>query len=39
MTAIHIKKKKKRGITINLGFTYLNLANGESVGIIDVPGT
>lgn len=32
------KEEKKRGITINLGFTYLNLPDGESVGIIDVPG-
>lgn len=32
------KEEKKRGITINLGFSYLNLPGGESVGIIDVPG-
>jgi len=32
------KEEKQRGITINLGFTYLNLPGGESVGIIDVPG-
>jgi selenocysteine-specific elongation factor len=32
------KEEKMRGITINLGFSYLNLPNGESVGIIDVPG-
>ncbi len=32
------KEEKKRGITINLGFTYLNLPNGEAIGIIDVPG-
>ena len=32
------KEEKKRGITINLGFTYLNLTNGEAIGIIDVPG-
>ena len=32
------KEEKKRGITINLGFAYLNLPNGESIGIIDVPG-
>ena len=32
------KEEKKRGITINLGFSYLNLPNGESIGIIDVPG-
>lgn len=32
------KEEKRRGITINLGFSYLNLPLGESVGIIDVPG-
>jgi len=32
------KEEKRRGITINLGFSYLNLPIGESVGIIDVPG-
>lgn len=32
------KEEKRRGITINLGFSHLNLPNGESVGIIDVPG-
>jgi len=32
------KEEKRRGITINLGFSYLNLLNGESIGIIDVPG-
>lgn len=32
------KEEKLRGITINLGFSYLNLPNGESLGIIDVPG-
>ncbi len=32
------KEEKQRGITINLGFSYLNLSGGESLGIIDVPG-
>ncbi len=32
------KEEKRRGITINLGFSYLNLPGGESAGIIDVPG-
>lgn len=32
------KEEKQRGITINLGFSYLNLPGGESAGIIDVPG-
>lgn len=33
-----LKEEIKRGITIELGFTYLDLPNGEKVGIIDVPG-
>ncbi|MDX9929690.1 MAG: selenocysteine-specific translation elongation factor [Bacteroidales bacterium] len=33
----HIEEKQ-RGITINLGFTHLDLPGGDSVGIIDVPG-
>ena len=32
------KQEKQRGITINLGFTHLDLPDGNSVGIIDVPG-
>lgn len=32
------KEEKTRGITINLGFSHLELPNGESAGIIDVPG-
>lgn len=32
------KEEKKRGITINLGFSHLELPSGEDVGIIDVPG-
>lgn len=32
------KEEKQRGITINLGFTHLDLPDGESAGIIDVPG-
>ncbi len=32
------KEEKTRGITINLGFTHLDLPNGESLGIVDVPG-
>lgn len=31
-------EEKRRGITINLGFTYLDLPSGASIGIIDVPG-
>jgi selenocysteine-specific elongation factor len=32
-----LPEEKKRGISIDLGFSYLNI-NGEKVGIIDVPG-
>ncbi len=32
------KEEKKRGITINLGFSHLELPTGDSLGIIDVPG-
>lgn len=32
------QQERQRGITINLGFTHLELPNGESAGIIDVPG-
>lgn len=31
-------EEKERGLTINLGFAYLDLNNGERAGIIDVPG-
>ncbi|MBN1770548.1 MAG: selenocysteine-specific translation elongation factor [Deltaproteobacteria bacterium] len=32
------KEEKARGITINLGFTHLELPSGASLGIVDVPG-
>lgn len=32
------KEEKERGITINLGFSHLKLPDGESIGIVDVPG-
>ncbi|EHK4067740.1 selenocysteine-specific translation elongation factor [Listeria monocytogenes] len=32
------KEEKNRGMSINLGFAYLDLPNGERVGIVDVPG-
>lgn len=32
------REEKERGLTINLGFTYLTLDNGEEIGIVDVPG-
>jgi len=31
-------EEKKRGITINLGFAYLDLPSGDRIGIVDVPG-
>ena len=31
-------EEKKRGLSINLGFAYLDLPNGQRVGIVDVPG-
>jgi selenocysteine-specific elongation factor len=31
-------EEKKRGITMNLGFTHLDLDEDHSVGIVDVPG-
>lgn len=33
-----LKEEQKRGISIELGFTYFDLPNGERAGIIDVPG-
>ncbi|MBK5251459.1 MAG: selenocysteine-specific translation elongation factor [Peptostreptococcaceae bacterium] len=33
-----LKEEKKRGITIELGFTYFDLPGGKRAGIIDVPG-
>ncbi|MDO4799501.1 MAG: selenocysteine-specific translation elongation factor [Bacillota bacterium] len=33
-----LAEEKKRGITIELGFAYMDLPNGEKAGIIDVPG-
>lgn len=33
-----LKEEKKRGITIELGFAWLDLADGQRVGIVDVPG-
>jgi selenocysteine-specific elongation factor len=33
-----LKEEKERGISIDLGFAYLDLSNGERVGIVDVPG-
>jgi selenocysteine-specific elongation factor len=33
-----LKEEKERGITIELGFTFLDLPGGTRLGIIDVPG-
>ncbi|MGV8146668.1 MAG: selenocysteine-specific translation elongation factor [Alkaliphilus sp.] len=33
-----LKEEKKRGISIDLGFTYFDLPSGRRAGIIDVPG-
>ena len=33
-----LKEEKERGISIDLGFAYMDLADGERVGIVDVPG-
>lgn len=32
------EEEQRRGITIDLGFTYFDLKNGDRVGIVDVPG-
>ncbi len=32
------KEEKERGITINLGFSHITLPDGQSFGIVDVPG-
>jgi selenocysteine-specific elongation factor len=32
------KEEKARGITINLGFSHITLPDGQSFGIVDVPG-
>jgi selenocysteine-specific elongation factor len=33
-----LKEEKERGITIELGFAYLDLPSGGRIGIVDVPG-
>jgi selenocysteine-specific elongation factor len=41
LTGIHpdrLKEERERQMTIDLGFAWLTLPNGESVGVIDVPG-
>lgn len=38
METDRLKEEKKRGITIELGFAYLDLPCGHRLGIVDVPG-
>ena len=38
METDRLAEEKKRGITIELGFAYLDLPNGAKAGIVDVPG-
>lgn len=41
LTGIHpdrLKEEREREMTIDLGFAWLTLPNGEEVGIVDVPG-
>lgn len=33
-----LKEEKERGITVDLGFAYLAVANGPPIGFVDVPG-
>jgi len=33
-----LPEEKERGLTIDLGFAWLNLPDGERVGLVDVPG-
>jgi selenocysteine-specific elongation factor len=33
-----LREEKERGLTIDLGFAWLTLPNGDPVGIVDVPG-
>src|SRR5512137_1224489 len=41
LTGIHLdrlKEERERQMTIDLGFAWLTLPNGDSVGVVDVPG-
>lgn len=41
LTGVHpdrLKEEREREMTIDLGFAWLELPNGEEIGIIDVPG-
>ena len=33
-----LDEEKRRGITIELGFAWLDMPGGERLGIVDVPG-
>src|ERR687894_2405595 len=33
-----LAEEKERGLTIDLGFAWLELPSGEEIGIVDVPG-
>ena len=33
-----LKEERERQMTIDLGFAWLSLPNGETVGVVDVPG-
>ncbi|MFH1700305.1 MAG: selenocysteine-specific translation elongation factor [Candidatus Zixiibacteriota bacterium] len=33
-----LPEEKKRGMTIDLGFAWMKLPNGEEIGLVDVPG-
>src|SRR4030081_4000465 len=33
-----LEEEKRRGMTIDLGFAYMQLPSGRRVGIVDVPG-
>jgi selenocysteine-specific elongation factor len=33
-----LPEEKERGMTLDLGFAWLNLPSGEAVGVVDVPG-
>src|SRR5258705_10506808 len=34
----HLKEERERQMTIDLGFAWMTLPNGQPVGIVDVPG-
>src|SRR5512138_140956 len=41
LTGVHpdrLREEREREMTIDLGFAWLKLPNGETVGIVDVPG-